>query len=321
MDNMLITNALLIVVGFVLMIKGANWLVDGASSIASGFKIPKIIIGLTIVGFGTNTPELAVAFQSILTNNPDIIIGTVLGSNIMNILLILGLGGLASPLKIKDNTIRKEIPMVMLFSIAFVVLIFDVFLNNTTVNMISRSDGIIILLFFLIFVYYIVDEARKNNKNIKINTPKYTIKKSIPMFLLGLGVIIIGSNFVVSAATNMAVTLGISQKIIAMTFIALGTSLPEVVMAVISAKKGEHDILVGNIIGSNIFNICIAIGLPVSLFGGILINDVKTIDIFVFLMSTIVLFGFAKEDHVISKKESIFLIIAFILYYISLFII
>lgn len=312
----MLENSILVIVGFILMIRGANLFVDGSSSVASNFKISKMIIGLTIVGFGTNTPELAISFQSMITNNPDIIFGNVFGSNIMNILLILGLGSIVSPLKIKNNTITKEIPMAMLFSAMLVVLLLDAPINGTAFNEITRSDGIIILLFFLIFIYYIIVESRKISTTKDTEHPKYSVKKSIVFITLGLGLIIGGASLVVTNASAIATTLGISKKIIAMTIVAFGTSFPEIIMTIVAAKKGEHDILIGNIIGSNVFNICVAIGLPVTIFGGITTSNFRFMDIFVFLMSSIVLYLFAKEDHKISKKEGIFLVTTFVLYYV-----
>ncbi len=310
----MLKDGLIIILGFALLIKGADLFVEGAASIASNFKVSKMVIGLTIVGFGTNAPELAIAFKSILSNNPDIIIGNVFGSNILNILLILGVGSIITPLKIKNNTITKEIPLSLLFSTMLVVLLLDGPINGMAYNQISRSDGIIILLFFAIFIYYIFVESKKVTRTKDTTAPKYTVKKSIVYTIIGLSLVVYGSNIVVDSASNIAAFLGISKKIIAMTVVALGTGMPEIVMTIVSARKGEHDILIGNIIGSNIFNICVAIGLPVVIFGPIATTNLKTIDLFVFIMSAIVLFFFAKEDHKISKVEGLFLVLTYILY-------
>jgi len=314
----MLLDGIIIIVGFFLLIKGADIFVEGASSIASNYKVSKVVIGLTIVGFGTNAPELAIAIKSMITNNPDIIIGNVFGSNILNTLLILGIGSMITPLKIKNNTVTKEIPLALLFSTMLVVLLLDGPINGMEFNQISRSDGVIILLFFAVFIYYIFVEARKVTRTKDTEAPKYTVKKSIVYVIVGLSLVVFGSNIVVDAASNIATYLGVSKKIIAMTVVAVGTGMPEIVMTIVSAKKGEHDILIGNLIGSNIFNICIAIGLPVVLFGPITTTTFKTIDIFVFIMSSIVLFFFAKEDHKISKLEGFFLILAFILYWVVL---
>lgn len=311
----MIWNVILILFGFFLLVKGANIFVDGASSIASNFKVSKIVIGLTIVAFGTNAPELAVAIKAMITNSPDIVIGNVVGSNIINILLILGVGSIISPLKIKNNTLTKEIPLALLFSSALIVLLLDAPINGMAFNEISRSDGIILLLFFSVFIYYIIQETKKISRTKDTVNPKYTIKKSILFVTIGLILVVSGSNFVIEAATKIAEYFNISHKIIAMTIITFGTAMPEIITTIVSAKKGEHDILIGNLIGSNIFNICVVIGLPVIIFGSITTVNFHFLDLFVFMAASIILYFFAKQDHKISKKEGYLLVTFFLIYY------
>lgn len=311
----MIIDILLIFFGFFLLVKGADILVDGSSSLANNYKVSKMVIGLTIVAFGTNVPELAIAFKSIITNNPDIIIGNVFASNIMNILLILGIGSIITPLSIKNNTVSKEIPLALLFSTMLVVLLLDGPINGASLNEISRSDGIIALLFFAVFIYYIVAESKKVSRNKETENPKYTIRKSIVYVIIGLIIIVAGSNIVVDYAAKIAVNLGIPSKIIAMTIVALGTGMPEIITTIVSSKKGEQDILIGNLIGSNVFNICVAIGLPVAIFGGIQTENFNYFDIFVFITSSIILYYFAKKDHKISRLEGVILVTLFIIYY------
>ncbi len=311
----MIINIILILIGFLFLVKGARLFVDGASSIASNYKVSKIIIGMTIVGFGTNTPELAVAIKSMITNNPDIIIGNVFGCNIINILLILGLGSIIVPLKIKNNTIKKEIPLCLLFSTALVFLLLDVPINGSLYNEISRSDGIILLLFFSIFLYYIIMSAKKISTTKDTENPKYTPKKSFLLIFIGLILVISGSNFVVESATKIAEYFHISHKIIGMTIVTFGTALPEIITTIVSARKGEHDILIGNLIGSNIFNICVVIGMQALIFGGIKTSSLNFLDIFVFVIASIILFFFAKQDQKISRLEGVLLIVCFLIYY------
>lgn len=308
-------DIILVLIGFIFLYNGAKIFVDGASSIASNYKISKIVIGMTVVGFGTNTPELAVAIKSMLANTPDIVIGNVFGCNIINILLILGLGSIIAPLRIKNNTISKEIPLCLLFSTALVFLLLDVPINGSLYNEISRSDGIILLLFFSVFLYYIVMSARKVSITKDTEHPKYSTKKSFVLIIIGLVSVVAGSNFVVESATNIAEFFNVSHKIIAMTIVTFGTALPEIITTVVSARKGEHDILIGNIIGSNIFNICIVIGLQALVFGGIKTSSFNYIDLFMFIIASIVLFFFAKQDHKISRKEGSLMILGFLVYY------
>ena len=246
----------LLIIGFVFLIKGADWLVSGASSIASNFKVSKLLIGLTIVAFGTGAPELAVSFSSLINGNTDILVGNVVGSNIINILLLIGVAAIIRPIKVKKDTVSKELPLLLLISTALIVLILDVELSNSLENIFSRSDAIICLLLFCIFLYYLIAMARKNKKEAKVvEKPKYKLGKSFLLVLVGLIGVVAGSYFVVCSSSFIASAIGISERIISLTIVALGTSLPELVTTITAARKGESDLLVGNIVGSNIFNI------------------------------------------------------------------
>lgn len=243
------------VVGFVILIKGADIFVDGASSIAGNFKVSKMLIGLTIVSFGTSAPELAVSVKSIISGNHDIVLGNVIGSNILNILLIVGLSAMVHSLNVKNNTVKKELPIVILISTLFGVLLLDKTFDKSIVNnAFTRSDGIVLLLFFLVFVYYLFSMMRN-----KVETDeKEEYMPLIKAFLFTFGgilLVVLGSNFVVDSASIIASRLGISAKMISLTVIALGTSLPELVTSIQATRKGEYDIAIGNVIGSNIFNL------------------------------------------------------------------
>ena len=239
-------NIILLVLGFILLLKGADWFVDGSSSIASRFGIPQLIIGLTIVAMGTSLPEAFVSITAALKSNAAITIGNVVGSNILNVGIILGITALIRPLHIQNSTIKYEMPFMMLVTLVLILQ----GINNT----ISRFDGIILWLFFLGYLYYIFRMTKNQIEEAEI-------KKTNPLFIpLGLVCLMIGSNFAVDAATNIAISLGVSQRFIGLTIVALGTSLPELVTSVTAAKKGNADIAIGNIIGSNIFNILFVVG-------------------------------------------------------------
>ncbi len=312
---------ILLVVGFALLIKGADFFVDGASSTASNFRIPKILIGLTIVAFGTSAPELAVSFSSLASGNTDMVLGNVIGSNIINILLILGLAAVIRPLRIRKATIRKEIPIAILVSSLLVVLFLDVQLKSGSVNQITRSDGIAILLFFAVFLYYLISMAIKERCKNEVETPKWRLLPSLGITAIGLVGIIFGSNLVVDSATHIAQGIGISERLISLTVIALGTSLPELVTTVVSARKGETDMVIGNILGSNIFNICIVLGVPVAILGTITPESFKIIDLIMLMASAILLYIFSATEHKITRREGIMLLIVFVLYYATVFII
>lgn len=310
----MILDIILLVVGFIILIKGADIFVDGASSIAGNFKISKMLIGLTIVAFGTSAPEFAVSVKSLISGNGDIVLGNVIGSNILNILLILGISSLFHFLNVKNNTVKKELPITLLITTLFAVLLSDHLFDSNITNAFTRSDGIVLLLFFLVFIYYLISMAR--NKIDDDQNEKYMpIVKSIVYTIIGLVCIIVGSNFVVDSASSLAAIIGISEKMISLTVIAFGTSLPELVTSVTATKKGEYDIAIGNVVGSNIFNIGMVIGLPIAIFGGISDITFNYIDLIVMLLSTLLLFIFSFKDKRISKKEGIAFLILFVIYY------
>lgn len=314
----MIIQLLLLIVGFVILIKGADVFVDGASSTARNFNISKILIGLTIVAFGTSAPELAISIKSFIAGNTDMVLGNVIGSNILNILLILGISSCIYDLKVKDATVRKEIPIVVLISTLLIILISDQVFDPNMKNLMTRSDGVILMLFFTIFLYYLFSIMRKkkeSDEKVEKDPPKYKISKSIIYTLLGMIAIIIGSNLVVDSATKIANILGVSQRMIALTVVAFGTSLPELVTSVVAAVKKETDIAIGNIVGSNIFNIGLVLGIPTVIFGGFSVTEFNIIDIVLLFVSAILLYIFCKNDRKITRKEGIIFLIIFVIYY------
>ena len=310
----MILYILLLIIGFIILIKGADIFVDGASSIAGNLKVSKMLIGLTIVAFGTSAPELAVSIKSIISNNHDIVLGNVIGSNILNILLILGVSSLFHSLNVKDNTVKKELPITLLITTLFAVLLSDNLYDKTMNNAFTRSDGIIIILFFSVFIYYLIS-IMKNKKEDNSKEEYLPMLKAITYTILGIIMIVLGSNFVVDSSKNIALSLGVSQKLISLTIIALGTSLPELVTSVMATKKGEYDIAIGNVVGSNIFNIGVVIGLPITLFGGINQINFNLVDIIVMVISAFMLFFFASNDKKITKREGVIFLILFVAYY------
>ena len=313
----MILNILLLVVGFVLLIKGADIFVDGASSTAGNFKVPKILIGLTIVAFGTSAPEFAVSMKALANHSTDMLLGNVIGSNVMNILLILGVADVIHPINIKNNTVKKELPLTMLISTILAVLFLDEKLGNG-INSITRADAIVILLFFTIFLYYLLSLARRKQESDydePDEKPKFNLLVSLVLVVIGIVGIIAGSELVVNNAQAIARSLHVSERIIALTIIAFGTSLPELITTIVSSKKGEQDLLIGNIIGSNIFNICIVLGIPVAIFGGITPGSFQMVDIIALVASAIALFIFSETARKINKTEGILMLMAFAIYY------
>lgn len=306
----------LLIIGFAILIKGADWLIDGASSTASHFKVSKLLIGLTIVAFGTGAPELAVSISSLINGTTDMLLGNVIGSNILNILLLIGIAALIHPIRISKDTVTRELPLLLLISTIIIVLFLDTFLVGSDANTISRADGIICLLSFTVFIFYIISMAKKNRAdNSIVEKPRLKLGISILLILVGLIGVVGGSELVVDSASKIASAIGISDRIIALTVIAFGTSLPELITTIKAAKRGENELLIGNIVGSNIFNICIVLGLPVALFGTITPSSFEVIDLIMLVGATLILLVVSKSGHKINRLEGAFMLVTFVAYY------
>lgn len=250
--NIFIAIALLIV-GFVMLTKGADWFVDGSSALAFRLGIPQLVIGLTIVAMGTSAPEAAVSITSALKGNEGITVGNVVGSNIMNILLILGIASVIVPLAVQKSTRMIEIPYMIAITVLFGVL-------GYTGEMVTRVEGGILWIAFLIYLGYLLWMAKKGKEDNEPDEKQKSLPVQLLMILVGLVCIVLGSDFVVDGATEIAKVIGISERIIGLTIVAFGTSLPELVTSIAAARRGNADIAIGNIVGSNVFNILFVAG-------------------------------------------------------------
>ena len=244
---------ILLVLGFVMLTKGADWFVDGSSALAARLGIPQLVIGLTIVAMGTSAPEAAVSITSALKGNEGITVGNVVGSNIINILLILGIASVIVPLAVQKSTRMIEIPYMIAITILFGVL-------GYTGEMITRIEGGILWIAFLIYLGYLLWMAKKGKEENEPDEKQKSLPVQLLMILVGLVCIVFGSDFVVDGATEIAKVIGISERIIGLTIVAFGTSLPELVTSVTAARRGNADIAIGNIVGSNVFNILFVAG-------------------------------------------------------------
>lgn len=249
--NLLIQFAIL-VAGFVLLVKGADWFVDGAAGIAEKFGIPHLVVGLTIVAMGTSAPEAAVSITSAVKGSAALAVGNVLGSNIMNVALILGISALLAPVAVQKSTIRVELPFMILISGVFLLLGWD--------EVITRVDGIILCVLFIVYLSYLFVMAKKNAVDDEPEEDK-PVWKLLLLVVIGAAGIVGGAELAVKSASEIATIFGVSERIIGLTIVALGTSLPELVTSVTAARKGETDLAIGNIVGSNIFNVLFVIGL------------------------------------------------------------
>lgn len=270
----ILLQILLLILGFAMLVKGADWFVDGSSGIATKFGIPQLVIGLTIVAMGTSAPEAAVSITAALKGNADITIGNIVGSNILNILIILGLSATITSIAVAKSTIRVEIP----FMIAVTLLLLGLGYNGT----IEFWEGLLFLGVFVLYLAYLFVMAKKDKNKDEESKKELSIIKALCLTVIGLVLIVFGSDFSVDAATEIAQFLGLSERFIGLTIVALGTSLPELFTSVSAARKGNADIAIGNVVGSNIFNVLFVVGLsagivPVPFANGFVFDTIVAI--------------------------------------------
>lgn len=318
----MVVPILLIILGFVLLIKGADFLVDGASSLAKRFNIPDIIIGLTIVSIGTSMPELFVSSTSAMNGSSDMAIGNIIGSNLCNLLMILGISTIIKPVKFQKETRLIEIPLCLIITI-----IFAIFCNTS--GTISRIEALILIFLFVLFIIYTIIMGKKGKAfdaenaiiEIKEDNKPLSLKKSIVLIVLGIVGLKIGGDLTVENATNLARMFNVSEKIIGLTILAIGTSLPELVTSVTAAIKGNSDIAIGNIIGSNIFNILLIIGVS-AIISPLTYNFTYNIQIAILVLSTVVLsiFPIIPPKNEMSRFNGLIYLIIYIIYMVILFV-
>lgn len=281
----MIFQILLVVIGFICLIYGANWLVDGASDLAKKHRVSDLAIGLTIVAFGTSAPELVVNIIGSVNGYSDLVLGNIVGSNNFNLFIILGISGLILPIAVQSSTVWKEIPISLLAAVVLLFFIND--FNFSEPTYLSRVEGFIMLILFLFFLYYVFTQMKKGPK-IQIETAQKSMPKIWGLIIIGLAGLIVGGQFVVVNSVNIAGSLGVSEKIIGLTIVAAGTSLPELVTSVVAAIKKNSDIAIGNVIGSNIFNILLVLSIS-SIIRPIEYNPKFNLDLYILMGGTIFL--------------------------------
>jgi cation:H+ antiporter len=312
----MLINLLLLVLGLFLLIKGANWLIDGASSLARKYQISDLAIGLTIVAFGTSAPELVVNAFASYENHQDLVFGNVIGSNNFNLFVILGIAGLITPLIVQSSTAKKEIPLSFLALLVMYVLTNDFLVDE---QILSRMDGVILILFFILFLYYVYRNLKTDTTVVSVAPKSYSTGKLAILIIAGLAGLVIGGKLMVDNAVEIAASLGVSEKIIGLTIIAAGTSLPELATTVVAALKKNNDIAVGNIIGSNIFNIFFILGVS-ALIRPIPYNTVFNTDIYLLGLGTIFLLlaMYTGQRKKLDRWEAGILLVVYISYIVYL---
>lgn len=304
----MIGSIVLLIIGFVMLVKGADWFVDGAAGIAARFGIPQLVIGLTIVAMGTSAPETAVSITAALKGNAGITMGNVLGSNILNVLIILGVTALVRPIRVKNSTVKYEIPFMIGVSVLILIL-------GWTGNQVEFWEGLVLWAAFLMYLFYLFRMTKKGGESQEV--PKTGLLRQILELVVGMALIIWGSDISVDSASELARIFGMSERFIGLTIVALGTSLPELVTSVMAAWKGNADIAVGNIVGSNIFNILFVIGCttlitPVAFAPGFRVDGVVAI------LAAVLLWFFVFINKKLDRGEGAVLLLAYLGYFVYL---
>jgi cation:H+ antiporter len=314
----MIISVLLLIGGFILLVSGGDWLVSGSSGLARKYRISELAIGLTIVAFGTSAPELVVNVLASVEGHADIAFGNVIGSNNFNLFMILGLSGLLAPIAVQSSTVWKEIPLSLVAAVALLILANDG-LFGFTASRLSRVDGLILLALFALFLYYVYRNMKEGNNNLSQEVSPMKTGKAVLLIVAGLAGLIAGGRLVVDSAVNIARFFHISEKVIGLTIIAAGTSMPELVTSLVAVKKKSNDIAVGNIIGSNIFNIFFVLGTS-ALIRPMTYSFVFNTDVTILIAGTIGLFiaMFTGVKKKLDRWEAAIFVIFFVSYIVLL---
>lgn len=321
---MLFGQFLLLALGILLLIKGSDFFVDSGSEIGKTLKINELLLGVTIVSFGTSLPEFIVALTSAQSGSTEIALGNILGTNLFNICIILAIIAIVKPIRFTKETVRKDMYMSVLTSFILMILMADKIIDGDSINILSRTDGLVLVALFAVFIYYTLysltdlwKERKNKNEELKLKLKDIdSLTKNILLMILGIVMVFAGANASVDAVEKIAVILGISETFIAILVVAIGTSLPEIFTSIAALKKGKQDIAVGNLIGSNMFNILFVLGTAVTISPIKLQMDSLVIDAFTFFLVTIILVLHAKggKKYELGKEEGLCLLAIYVMY-------
>lgn len=300
-----------LILGFVIIIKASDMLVTGSVNLAKFLKVPTLVIGLTIVAIATGVPEIAISISSSLKGSNGLLLGNLLGSNMFNVLFILGLIAIIRPLYIKKEIILKNYLYALLSCLVLFIVSYDIYFHDNTINIITRTEGILLLCFAFMFLYSTVLDATLNKKK-KIETKKFSFKDIIYV-ILGVILIALSAEVIVNSSVNISKYLGVSEDLIGLTIIAVGTNLPELVTSIVAVRKGESDIAIGNLIGTNIFNIFLILGLSATI-NPITISKNSFIDIIILGITSFIVYIFIQRRKDINRYEGIIMVLLYIIY-------
>lgn len=306
---------ILLLVGLVLILWGANFLTDGAAALAKRFNISSLVIGLTIVAFGTSAPELTVSVVSAINGSAELAIGNVVGSNIFNILMIVGVTAVVAPIRITRGTLTKEIPLAILSSVVVLICANDLFLGTGTENVINRADGLLMLCFFLIFLGYTFAIAHNYSDEESAEIKSLPVWRCVVYIIGGLAALIFGGRLFVDGSSEIARSLGVGESIIGLTLVAMGTSLPELATSVVAALKKNPEIAIGNVIGSNLFNVFFVLGASAAI-SPLPLGGITNFDLLYLLGASVLMFFVGKyhKERMITRAEGIVMILAYVIY-------
>ncbi len=309
------TLYLLFALGFVLLIKGADWLIQGAVSIAQRLQVPDLVVGLTVVAFGTSAPELAVNVIASVNDNNGLAIGNIVGSNIANVLLILGASAIVRQLAVQKSTIKAEIPFSLLAAVMVGFMVNDQFLDADAIDQVSRWDGLVLIIMFVGFLFYTFRLSKADVSEDVPKVPQMSVFVAVMLFLVGLAGLILGGKWIVDGAVHIALQLGYSETVIGLTVVSIGTSLPELVTSIAAVRRGNSDIAIGNVIGSNIFNIFWVLGLS-AVISPVTFDSSDNFSIAVVIATHAVLFAvlFLGTSYRISRGQGVVMLLLYASY-------
>lgn len=312
----MILSILFIVVGFLLLIYGGNYLIDGASNVARNFGISELIVGLTVVSLGTSAPELVVSIMSAIEGHSEIALGNVVGSNNFNLFIVLGVAGVVATIKVGSDIVRRDIPLSLLFTIMLLLFGNDFFVQEG--QYIGRIDALLLIIMLISYFIILFQNVKKNREKDFISAPDISMIRATMYIIGGLAGLVIGGKLVLNGAVDIAHLIGLSEKVIGLTIVAAGTSLPELVTSIVASRKGNADMAIGNVIGSNIFNILFILGLS-CIIKPIEYNTTFNIDICLQLVGIILLLTFVgRKRHQLKRWQAALFVVTYVIYTIYL---